>query len=323
MTSASWTVRGKTLHLLAVERRGRTPRRSSRLSPAPRAWASWSCWARARCPSAASPGAWTSRPPRRPCTWPCWSRSGLIRTDMTPANRGLQKVCTRKYDEISILIPREDSSGSCPQRDQHAGGRLLGVRGGAHLRTGRRSRAHRLHRRPRHASTSPSTSRRSSSGSAAATWSTASPTACRPPRASTSVQFSAELCSEAPLHNDDYPSDITVRVNGVELGTWTSPGDFGGERGRLTPDWWEVGRFAVRPAQALARLGRGHVARWRALLGRDAGRPAPRAAGAHPRRRQRRARRGACRRHQPLRAPVRELPAGPRAGHRLRASGQR
>jgi len=24
----------------------------------------------------------------------------------------------------------------------------------------------------------------------------------------------------------------------VELGSWTSPGDFGGERGALTPAWW-------------------------------------------------------------------------------------
>jgi predicted transcriptional regulator len=28
-------------------------------------------------------------------------------------------------------------------------------------------------------------------------------------------------------------------MNQVEVGTWTSPGDFGGERGNLTPAWWE------------------------------------------------------------------------------------
>jgi predicted transcriptional regulator len=27
-------------------------------------------------------------------------------------------------------------------------------------------------------------------------------------------------------------------VNGVELATYTSPGDYGGRRGRLNPEWW-------------------------------------------------------------------------------------
>ncbi|WP_099159516.1 ArsR/SmtB family transcription factor [Virgibacillus ndiopensis] len=52
------------------------------------------------------------------------------------------------------------------------------------------------------------------------------------------LEFSAEICSEAPLHKLNWPSDITVWVNEVEIGTWTSPSDFGGERGFLTPDWW-------------------------------------------------------------------------------------
>jgi predicted transcriptional regulator len=47
-----------------------------------------------------------------------------------------------------------------------------------------------------------------------------------------------EVCSEAPDHNPDWPSDLTLWINGVELGTWTCPGDFGGKRGLLTPTWW-------------------------------------------------------------------------------------
>jgi len=53
------------------------------------------------------------------------------------------------------------------------------------------------------------------------------------------LQLSLELCSEAPFHHDDWPSDITLWINGVEIGTWTSPADFGGQRGKLTPSWWE------------------------------------------------------------------------------------
>lgn len=54
----------------------------------------------------------------------------------------------------------------------------------------------------------------------------------------TAVEFSAEICSEAPLFNNDFLSDITLWINGMEIGTWTSPGDFGGQSGRLNPAWW-------------------------------------------------------------------------------------
>lgn len=55
-----------------------------------------------------------------------------------------------------------------------------------------------------------------------------------------SLVVSMEICSEAPCHNEDWPSDITLWVNGREVGTWTCPGDFGGQHGRLTPHWWET-----------------------------------------------------------------------------------
>ncbi|MCI8435830.1 MAG: helix-turn-helix domain-containing protein [Clostridia bacterium] len=52
------------------------------------------------------------------------------------------------------------------------------------------------------------------------------------------VVLSMELCSEAPNYRNDWESDITFWVNGVELATYLSPGDFGGRRGRLNPAWW-------------------------------------------------------------------------------------
>lgn len=54
------------------------------------------------------------------------------------------------------------------------------------------------------------------------------------------VEVSFEVCSEAPLHHSDWPSDITVWIGSREVGTWTSPADFGGERGALTPFWWDT-----------------------------------------------------------------------------------
>lgn len=54
----------------------------------------------------------------------------------------------------------------------------------------------------------------------------------------TAVTFSMEICSEAPNYRNDWESDITFWINGTEVATWLSPGDFGGRRGRLTPAWW-------------------------------------------------------------------------------------
>lgn len=53
-----------------------------------------------------------------------------------------------------------------------------------------------------------------------------------------SLIFSFEVCSEAPGYNNDWPSDITIWINGEELYTFRSPGDFGGRRGLYTPLWW-------------------------------------------------------------------------------------
>jgi predicted transcriptional regulator len=55
-----------------------------------------------------------------------------------------------------------------------------------------------------------------------------------------SLEVSMELSSEVPGTSADWPSDITVSINGTEIGTWTSPGDFGDQRGVYTPAWWKL-----------------------------------------------------------------------------------
>lgn len=54
------------------------------------------------------------------------------------------------------------------------------------------------------------------------------------------LEISMELASEAPLSNEQWPSDISFTFNGVPVGKWTSPGDFGGTRGKYTPEWWDI-----------------------------------------------------------------------------------
>lgn len=51
------------------------------------------------------------------------------------------------------------------------------------------------------------------------------------------IELSAELSSEFPFSNNKWPSDITVSLDGYEIGTWTSPGDFSDVRGKYTPKW--------------------------------------------------------------------------------------
>lgn len=53
------------------------------------------------------------------------------------------------------------------------------------------------------------------------------------------IEISFEACSEAPNYRMDWPSDISVLINGVEIGTWLCPGDFGGRQGKYSPLWWD------------------------------------------------------------------------------------
>lgn len=54
------------------------------------------------------------------------------------------------------------------------------------------------------------------------------------------ITFSFEICSETLYYNNNWPSDITVYINNVEVTTFTSPGDFGGRRGKYTPMYWPI-----------------------------------------------------------------------------------
>ena len=54
------------------------------------------------------------------------------------------------------------------------------------------------------------------------------------------INISFELCSEAPNYRNIWPSDITLSLNDVEIGTYKSPGDFGGRKGKFTPEWWPL-----------------------------------------------------------------------------------
>lgn len=165
-------------------------------------------------------------------------KAGLIRTELKPANRGLQKICVRLFDQIVITLP----AGELPS--ENSIDILMPI--GAYVDcsvvptcgiVGEQGIIGKLD--------DPATFYDPGRLKAQLLWFKCGYVEYRFPNQLPSnailesLQISFEVCSEAPLHNDDWPSDITLWINGVEIGTWTSPGDFGGERGALTPDWWE------------------------------------------------------------------------------------
>ncbi len=164
----------------------------------------------------------------------------LINTELLPASRGAMKVCSRNYDDIHIALNEEksvpkgavrvyeievpighysdcDVSPTCGMADaeamliredepasfyhpKHVGAQIIWFRKGylEYLLPVEVPKGARVE----------------------------------------SLEVSMEICSEAPNYDNNWPSDISVWINGVEIGMWTSPGDFGGRRGKLNPAWW-------------------------------------------------------------------------------------
>lgn len=64
------------------------------------------------------------------------------------------------------------------------------------------------------------------------------PNRLQPGQRLTKLQISFEISSEYPGFNKDYPSDIHFSLNGIPLGVWVSPGDYGDRKGHISPAWW-------------------------------------------------------------------------------------
>jgi predicted transcriptional regulator len=165
--------------------------------------------------------------------------AGLITTELKTASRGVQKVCTRRYDHIAFQFPTQvdkaiqsvevsmpigaytDFSVS-PTCGLASVNEIIGL-----LDT-------------------PASFLEPERINAQLIWFHQGYVEYRfpnklPKQAKLqSLRLSMEICSEAPLHHESWPSDVTLWINDAEIGTWTSPADFGGTRGALTPDWWET-----------------------------------------------------------------------------------
>lgn len=166
-------------------------------------------------------------------------KSGLILTELHPGIRGVMKVCSRNYDDILMALNPESHAqrhGNKYEIDMPVGHFVdcevhptCGMAGSYQMII---------------PEDHPSSFFHPSRITAQLVWFRKGYVEYKFPLGVfsrdgiESLQFSLELCSEAPRYDNDWPSDITVWVNGTEIGTWTCPGDFGGRKGRLNPAWW-------------------------------------------------------------------------------------
>lgn len=164
--------------------------------------------------------------------------AGLLLTEFKPASRGLQKVCARAYETIVLQLPRSSSLNQKIAEFSMPIGAYVDCRVtptcGLASDTGIIGLFD-----------DPASFYEADRVNAQLLWFRQGyveyrfPNRLPPQTTLDSLSLSFEVCSEAPLHDEDWPSDITVWINDVEIGTWTSPADFGGQRGVLTPLWWD------------------------------------------------------------------------------------
>ncbi|MBB6479985.1 ArsR/SmtB family transcription factor [Spirochaeta isovalerica] len=165
-------------------------------------------------------------------------KAGLIKTEMVPATRGSQKICQASCSEVvlPLIEDRKVQDDEIITIDMPIG---LYTDFEIHPPCGILSDTNIIdYLDSERAFFSPQRS------NAQLIWFTEGfieysfPTNLPTEKSVKSLQITTEICSEFPGNKSDWPSDITMWINSVEIGTWTSPGDMGDKRGRFTPKWW-------------------------------------------------------------------------------------
>ncbi|MGH2531707.1 MAG: ArsR/SmtB family transcription factor [Thermomicrobiales bacterium] len=180
----------------------------------------------------------------------------LIHARLVPASRGLQKVCSRTYDQIKIILPSLEQGGDRMVEVAMPIGAYLDVDVAPTCGIATETALIGI-------IDDPTCFLEPERVAAQILWFRHGYVEYRfpyrvPPSADpTGVQVRMEVCSEAPTHNENCPSDITLWINGVEVGMWTSPSDFGGSRGALTPAWWldTDSQFGLHKRWEVSRVG--------------------------------------------------------------------
>lgn len=165
--------------------------------------------------------------------------AGLLHTELQAATHGLQKVCTRTYDNVMVRLPNSLRTESSYVEVAMP----IGAYTSFHVQPtcGLASEAALIGYLD-----DPLSFYEPERIQAELVWFRTGfleysfPNRLPPSATLCSLQISMEIGAEAPLHNNTWPSDITLWINEHEIGTWTCAGDFGGFRGQLTPLWWDI-----------------------------------------------------------------------------------
>jgi predicted transcriptional regulator len=166
-------------------------------------------------------------------------KADLIRTEIIPATHGLQKLCARTYDDVHIRLEKLNPSSQDSFSISMPVGQYFDFE--VHPTCGLASEDGLIGLLD-----TPASFYEPDHVYAQLLWLGNGYVSYRFPNhlphgaVPVSLDVSVEMCSEAPLHHLNWPSDITLWINNIEIGTWTSPADFGGKRGLLTPEWWEI-----------------------------------------------------------------------------------
>jgi predicted transcriptional regulator len=164
-------------------------------------------------------------------------QAGLVTSEYLPGVQGMQKVCTLKYDRFIVSFESIRESVDRTEEVEMPIGLYTLARPSATCGLAGRDRVIGFYDDPQsffHPERAQAQLLWMADGFVDYVFPNTLPTSVEINR----LELAMEICSEAPDFNNDYPSDITVWINGVEIGTWTSPGDLGGKRGRLNPPWW-------------------------------------------------------------------------------------
>ncbi|MGF7045610.1 putative transcriptional regulator [Paenibacillus sp. DS2015] len=164
-------------------------------------------------------------------------KAGIVRTEMRPGKGGVQKICSLQVEHADITFPNQVD----PLREYHQSNISLGhytdvkVEPTCGLATIERFIGE---------VDDPRYFLDSERFQAQILWFSEGYIEYKLPNFLLSTQnplelvISMEIASEAPMTNNNWPSDISFYLNNVKLGTWTSPGDYGERRGKYNPAWW-------------------------------------------------------------------------------------
>lgn len=161
---------------------------------------------------------------------------GVIATELSAATRGLQKMCSRRFESLLLRLPPANAGGHQMQTSIPVGA-YTGVEASSPCGLAGPTGMIGL-------LDDPASFFEPGRLEAQLLWFSRGWVEYRFPHrlpagaCPHSLSVAVELGSEAPLHAAEWPSDITFWLNEVEVATWTAPGDFGGRRGLLTPEWW-------------------------------------------------------------------------------------